>query len=177
MFMVAAFCGLRLGELLDLRWGAVNFSSSSMHVESSHVLNVPDTPKSGVGARCRCRPMSLALSPSTQKRGAVGSEAELVFTGREGSHVDANALRKRYYAAVERAQLRRIRIDDLRHIFGTVCAAKGVALTNHQGVLSRIRRRLSRTSRLIAEDPLVAAPRRSPRARSPGGRSRARRPS
>ena len=39
MFMLSAFCGLRLGELLDLRWGAINFAGSAIHVESSFVRN------------------------------------------------------------------------------------------------------------------------------------------
>src|SRR5438552_2849554 len=59
----------------------------------------------------------------------VKSRADLAFTGRDGRHVDANALRLRFYAALERAGLRRIRIHDLRHTFGTVCAAKAIPQT------------------------------------------------
>jgi integrase len=43
--------------------------------------------------------------------------------------VDDNVLRLRFYEALERAGLKRIRIHDLRHTFGTVCAAKGVPQT------------------------------------------------
>jgi integrase len=63
------------------------------------------------------------------KAAPAKSEAGLVFVGEQGRHVDANDLRKRYYKALERAGLRRIRIHDLRHTFGTVCAAKGIPLT------------------------------------------------
>ncbi len=129
MFMVAAFCGLRLGELLDLRWGAVNFAGSSIHVESSYVRNAQDTPKSGVGRTVPMAPDVARALAEHSGRGVVGSDADLVFTGREGSHVDANALRKRYYAALELAHVKRIRIHDLRHTFGTVCAANGIPQT------------------------------------------------
>jgi integrase len=128
IFMVSAFCGLRLGELLDLRWRAVNFDGSSLHVESSYVRNVEGTPKSGG----RMVPMAPEVARTlTEHARAVPakSEASLVFAGEQGPHVDANDLRKRYYAALERAGIRRIRIHDLRHTFGTVCAAKGIPLT------------------------------------------------
>ncbi len=128
-FMVSAFCGLRLGELLDLRWGAVNFAGSSLHVESSFVRNAEGTPKSGAGRAVPMAPeVARALTEHAQTTPAK-SEADLVFVSEQGTHVDANALRKRYYKALERAGLRRIRIHDLRHTFGTVCAAKGIPLT------------------------------------------------
>jgi integrase len=129
MFLVSAFCGLRLGELLDLRWGAVNFAGSSIHVESSLVRNVRGAPKSGSGRAVPMAPeVARALAEHSKAR-PVKSDADLVFAGREGRHVDANALRQRFYGALERAGLKRIRIHDLRHTFGTVCAAKGVPQT------------------------------------------------
>jgi len=129
MFMVSAFCGLRLGELLDLRWGAVNFEGSSIHVESSYVRNAEGTPKSGAGRTVPMAPEVARALAEHSKVGPVKSEADLVFIGRQGAHVDANALRLRYYAALDRAELKRIRIHDLRHTFGTVCAAKGIPQT------------------------------------------------
>jgi integrase len=128
MFMVAAFCGLRLGELLDLRWRAVNFEGFSLHVESNYVNNYEDTPKSGV----RMVPMAPEVAGALREQATltpVQAAADLVFLGTEGRHVDGNDLRLRFYKALESAGLRRIRIHDLRHTFGTVCAAKGIPLT------------------------------------------------
>ncbi|MGD0456039.1 MAG: site-specific integrase [Solirubrobacteraceae bacterium] len=129
IFMTSAFCGLRLGELLDLRWGAVNFAGSSIHVESSYVRNASGTPKSGMGRTVPMAPDVARALAEHSKVGPVKSDADLVFVGRDGRHVDANALRLRYYAALDRAGLKRIRIHDLRHTFGTVCAAKGIPQT------------------------------------------------
>jgi integrase len=129
IFMTSAFCGLRLGELLDLRWGTVNFDGSSIHVESSYVRNASGTPKSGLGRTVPMAPDVARALAEHSKVGPVKSDADLVFIGREGRHVDANALRLRYYAALERAGLKPIRIHDLRHTFGTVCAAKGIPQT------------------------------------------------
>ena len=128
MFMVAAFCGLRLGELLDLRWRAVNFEGSALHVESSYVRNNEDTPKSGV----RTVPMAPEVASALRRHAELApakATSSLVFVGTQGRHVDGNDLRARYYEALERAGLKRIRIHDLRHTFGTVCAAKGIPLT------------------------------------------------
>jgi integrase len=129
IFLMAAFCGLRLGELLDLRWGAINFEGSSIHVESSYVRNVAGTPKSGAG---RTVPMALEVATALAQHsqtGTVSADSDLVFTGKTGGHVDGNALRLRFYAALDRAKLKRIRIHDLRHTFGTLCAASGIAQT------------------------------------------------
>ncbi|MGI8801440.1 MAG: site-specific integrase [Solirubrobacteraceae bacterium] len=129
MFMVAAFCGLRLSELLDLRWRALDFDASSLHVETSFVRDAEGTPKSGAG---RVVPMAAevarALAAHAQ-RGPMRSADDLVFGGARGGHMDPNRLRHRYYAALQRAGLKRIRIHDLRHTFGTVCAAKGIPQT------------------------------------------------
>lgn len=129
MFMVSAFCGLRLGELLDLRWGAVNFGGSSIHVQSSYVRNLEGTPKSGAGRTVPMAPEVARALKDHAEVGPVGSQTGLVFVGRDGHHVDGNALRRRYYAALERARLKRLRIHDLRHTFGTVCAANGIPQT------------------------------------------------
>ncbi len=129
IFMVAAFCGLRLGELLDLRWRAVNFAGSAIHVESSFVRDVSGTPKSGAGRVVPMAPEVAQALAAHSQRGPVRSDADLVFSGTRGGHVDANKLRLRYYAALERAGVQRVRIHDLRHTFGTVCAAKGIPQT------------------------------------------------
>ena len=59
--MVAAFCGLRLGELLELHWRAIDFTGSAIHVESSYVRNAKGTPKSGAA---RTVPMARGGRPA-----------------------------------------------------------------------------------------------------------------
>ncbi len=49
---------------------------------------------------------------------------DLVFIGRGGSHVDPNALRKRFHQALARADLPRVRLHDLRHTFGTIMVSR-----------------------------------------------------
>jgi hypothetical protein len=58
-----------------------------------------------------------------KEREEFTGEDDLVFT-REGEHLNHFDLRKRYYAALERAGLRRLRFHDLRHAFGSAAITK-----------------------------------------------------
>jgi integrase len=49
---------------------------------------------------------------------------ELVFCSEVGEHLDPFALRRRYYRALKRAGLRRVRFHDLRHAFGSAAITK-----------------------------------------------------
>jgi integrase len=48
------------------------------------------------------------------------SEQDLVFCNEFGRHFEDSALRRRFYAARERAAIKPIRFHDLRHTFGTL---------------------------------------------------------
>jgi hypothetical protein len=52
-----------------------------------------------------------------KERGRLTADGDLVFT-REGEHQGQWILRERYYAALKRAGLRRLRFHDLPHAFG-----------------------------------------------------------
>jgi integrase len=106
VFLTAAFTGLRRGELVALRVGAVDFANSSIRVEGSYAGGELSTPKSG---KPRAVPMvpevATALSRLLDERGAPAPE-ELVFAGEDGGHhLDASALRRRYVSAQKRAGL------------------------------------------------------------------------
>jgi integrase len=58
-----------------------------------------------------------------KERERFTDEDDLVFT-REGEHLNHFDLRRRYYAALERAGLRRLRFHDLRHAFGSAAITK-----------------------------------------------------
>ena len=58
-----------------------------------------------------------------KERERFTADDDLVFT-REGEHLSHYDLRRRYYAALERAGLRRLRFHDLRHAFGSAAITK-----------------------------------------------------
>jgi integrase len=119
IFLTAAFTGLRLGELLALRWRDVDFTNSAIHVRQSFTNGRVDTPKSG---QERTVPMADEVAKALAKLGKRDRNTEdgdLVFCGVQGGHLAGHRLRDRYKAALEEAGLRELRFHDLRHTFGS----------------------------------------------------------
>ncbi len=124
MFLTAAFTGLRMGELLALRWRDVDFSGNVIRVRASYYLGQLTTPKSGkVRALPLAPAVAAALAALGQRQDWVGDD-DLVFVGSTGSYLDGSALRRRYKAALAAGGLRPLRFHDLRHTFGTRMIAK-----------------------------------------------------
>jgi integrase len=125
MFMTAAFTGLRLGELLALQWGDVDFPGEVIRVRRSYNAHGGlGTPKSG---KVRSVPMVAGVATALaglSARPEFTGEEDLVFGGALGTYQDATALRQRYKAALKRAELRSLRFHDLRHTFGTLAVRR-----------------------------------------------------
>lgn len=126
-YTVAAFTGLRLGELIALRWADIEFGKRLVHVRGSYTLRQQGLPKSG---HVRSVPLiDQALEPLDRlsRRDYFTGPDDLVFASEVGGHLDGSALRKRFYAALERSGLGEMRskpepvtFHDLRHTFGTL---------------------------------------------------------
>jgi integrase len=120
LYATAAYAGLRLGELRALRWRDVDFAKRLIHVRRSYVQHSESTPKSG---RVRSVPMTDQVARALDQlslRKLATSEQDLVFCNELGRHFEDSALRRRFYAARERAAIKPIRFHDLRHTFGTL---------------------------------------------------------
>lgn len=124
LYKVAAFTGLRQGELLALRWECVDFVAGLIHVRRNFTGGREKIPK---GKRVRSVPMMpdvIDLLAALKEREHFTGDGDLVFCSEVGGHLDHFELRKRYYAALEAAGLRRVRFHDLRHAFGTAAITK-----------------------------------------------------
>ncbi len=112
IYLTAAFTGLRLGELLALRWRDVDFVGAVIRVRASYAAGARTTPKSG---KVRAVPMApdvaTALAQLGQREDWVG-EDDLVFVGVAGGYLDGSALRRRYKAALAAAGLRPLRFHE-----------------------------------------------------------------
>jgi integrase len=124
VFLTAAFTGLRMGELLALRWRDVDFTGAVVRVRASYYLGQLTTPKSG---KVRAVPLAPAVATALAGLGRredwIGDD-DLVFVGIAGGYLDGSALRRRYKTALGAAGLRSLRFHDLRHTFGTRMIAK-----------------------------------------------------
>jgi integrase len=124
IYLTAAFTGLRMGELLALRWRDVDFAGQTVRVRASYYLGALTTPKSGKVRAVPLAPDVTTALAQIGRREHLVSDDDLVFVGEAGSYVDGSALRRRYKEALKLAALRPLRFHDLRHTFGTRMIAK-----------------------------------------------------
>jgi integrase len=130
---IAAYCGLRQGELLALRWrdvgeGAITVSravsAGEMTGTKSHrVRFVPLIPKA-----------AHALA-RLKARGDFTGDADLVFPNWRGRPMDGGALTRRFKLARDNAGARSLRFHDLRHTFGSLLAQDGVDAVSIQAAM------------------------------------------
>jgi integrase len=120
IFRVAAFTGLRLGELRAMRWRDVDFAKHLVHVRGNYTHGAEGVPKSG---RVRSVPLidqaAKALDQLSWRERFTDAD-DLVFVDDLGGHINDCRLRRRFEAALEAAGLKRLRFHDLRHTFGTL---------------------------------------------------------
>jgi len=129
--IVAAYTGLRTGELRALRWRDVNFSGSSIRVQRNRPVGGGEgAPKSG---KARSVPLmddaARELDRLSRRERYVGGD-DLVFCDQVGRALADDVLRKVLYAAMEDAETDRkafparggFTFHDLRHTFGTMAA-------------------------------------------------------
>jgi len=129
LFLTAAFTGLRLGELLALRWSDVDFTGQTIRVRRNYTLHGGlSTPKS---SKVRSVPLvtevAQALAHFGDREHWTGGD-DLIFAGPLGGFQDGQSLRKRYKAALRAAGLRELRLHDLRHTFGTLAIERASIL-------------------------------------------------
>lgn len=135
LYRVAAFTGLRQGELLALRWRDVEFVGGLVHVRRNFTNGVDKIPK---GKKVRSVPMVpdvLDALARLKDRELFCGEDDLVFCSPTGGYLNHDAMRTRYYGTVKRAGLRRLRFHDLRHAFASVAITRldGYAVQSYMG--------------------------------------------
>ena len=132
---VAAYAGLRLGELLALRWRDIDFPKSTITVRRAVSAGVESSTKSGRIRRVPLPDQLVTALDGLSRREDFTSDGDLVFCNAFGRTLDGSALRRRYKAARDAAELRELRFHDLRHTYGSNLAAAGVDLVTIQSVM------------------------------------------
>jgi integrase len=134
LYLTAAMTGLRQGELLALRWGDVDWRAGRLRVRRTFTRGSFGAPKSRRSSRSV--PMTDRVAGELEchfQASAFQADEDLVFCNpHTGRPLDASRMRKRFKKALARAGIRPIRFHDLRHTFGTHCAAAGVPLRTLQ---------------------------------------------
>lgn len=126
LFRVAFYSGMRVGELVALRWRYVHFlpdlSGAVINVERAVSAGVEKEPKGRRGRQVPIpRPAAEALARLGQRDHFTEAE-DYVFCNRLGRRLDPSAVRRRYKRAAEAAGLRPLKLHGLRHATGSVLA-------------------------------------------------------
>jgi integrase len=148
---VAAYAGLRLGELRALRWRDVDFGGHALTISRAISEGVECSTKSGRVRRVPLPDQAAAALDRLSMRGDFTSPDDRVFCNVLGRTLDGSALRRRFKRARDAAGLRPLRFHDLRHTYGSLLAAGGVDLVTIQAAMGHAA--LVTTSRYLHARP------------------------
>jgi integrase len=125
MYTVAAFTGLRLGELLALRWRDIDLTRKRLTVERA--VSAGEEMPSTKSRHIRTVPIVGPVADAFQRlqgRGNFTSRDDRVFCRTDGGALDRTSVRKRFIKCQEHAKVRVRRFHDLRHSFGSMAINK-----------------------------------------------------
>jgi integrase len=133
LFLLSARTGMRIGEVLAVKWKDIDFNGRFIEVRRSIVRGRVETPKNGKSRRVD---MSKQLTETLKahlveckKKGlamGLGEAPEHVFTNSKGNLICKDNWRRRVFnKALEKAKIRKIRIHDLRHTYATLRISAG----------------------------------------------------
>ena len=126
---MAAYAGLRRGELVALRWRDIDFLGRKLIVRRS--LSADTELRSTKSRRAREVPLpdqAAAAVERLSRRGEFTGPDDYVFANRFGRRLDPSALRRRFERARGAAGLEPLRFHDLRHTYGSLLVAGGIDL-------------------------------------------------
>lgn len=133
MMLLAAWCGLRFGELTELRRKDVDLEAGVLQVRRGVVLvngeHVVGTPKSDAGIRdVAVPPHLLPVLADHLDHHAQGGREGLLFPALGGGHLSPTGLYSVFYPAREQAGRPDLRWHDLRHTGAVLAASAGATL-------------------------------------------------
>lgn len=140
LYVVALSTGMRLGELLALRWRDLDLERATAHVQQSVQISrdheVLFTPPKTTRSRRKVQLTNTAVAALRRQRtrqlqerlAAAGAWADLdlVFADEIGNVTLQSRVRWNFESVMRRAALPRIRFHDLRHTAATLLLGRGV---------------------------------------------------
>lgn len=130
-FLCAFRTGMRLGELLALEWGDIDWNSKYIMVQRSYKRDRVEKTKTGKARRVD---MSDQLAVGL-KQLLIARKKEALKDGREaphrvvfhrnGKHMAQNYIRRIFKRALGKAGLRDMRLHDTRHTFASLLLSNG----------------------------------------------------
>jgi integrase len=125
LYRIAAYGGLRLGELLALRWEDVHLDDRRLVVHRALSDRTEGPTKSWQARYVPIADPAAAAFARLAARGEFNGADDFVFCSRLGRPLDGSALRRRFKRAAAAAGLRVLRFHALRHGAGSMVARQG----------------------------------------------------
>ena len=148
LFITAATLGLRIGEIIALRWSDVDIGRRALTVRRTGARiggeYVEGAPKSARSRRTISLPASIvallraqraAVGEEKLRLGAAWQDGGRVFPGEGGGPLGRTTIRKSLDRALKRAGLPHVRVHDLRHTAATALLRAGGSLRDVQEML------------------------------------------
>ena len=138
IIVVAATSGLRMGELLELRWRDIDFARRSIHVQRSFNAGLGVTrPKGRRGRSVPLADQAAEVLAVLGQREWCNRPGDLIFPNAIAEHLDPATVRVRYLAGrdaarADDADIPALTFHALRHCFGSRCAAAGIDVVTIQ---------------------------------------------
>jgi integrase len=130
-FLCAFRTGMRMGELLGLKWGDIDWNQKLIKVERSYKRGRFDKTKTGRVRRVDMSDQlifSLKLLLTARKREALklgmGEPVEIIFH-RNGEPMEQNYIRRVFKRVLKKAGIRNMRFHDIRHTFASLLLSQG----------------------------------------------------
>ena len=130
-FLCAFRTGMRLGELLGLKWGDIDWHGKFIRVERSYKRGNIDKTKTGKARRVDMSDQleaTLRELLTARKREVVrtGSPTPLTFIfQRNGNPIEQNHIRRIFKRVLTKAGIREMRIHDIRHTYASLLLSQG----------------------------------------------------
>lgn len=150
--ILGAFYGLRRGEIVGLKWDAIDFEANTISIEYSVTTATIDGKKilvEGPSLKSKSSFRTLPLVPGFRKKlleileeqkhyqklcgkGYNKQGVSFIYTDQLGNRVNPQYLSKEFPKFLDKNGLRRIRFHDLRHSAASLLLASGVSLKQIQ---------------------------------------------
>jgi integrase len=133
MVVLASWCALRFGEIVELRRGDIDLSDGIIRIRRAAVRTGGSysitSPKSDAGIRDVAIPPHVVplIEAHLAKHGGAERDA-LIFPADHGGHLQPSTLYRHWYKARDAAGRPDLRFHDLRHSGAVLAAATGASL-------------------------------------------------
>jgi integrase len=124
-FLMAARTGMRLGEVLALKWEDVDLENGFFWVRRSYRRGRFTRPKNGKSRKVEMSDQLKAVL-TAQLKGRLREVSEFVHQ-HDGNIMAQNFIRREYFRILNKAKVRKIKLHGLRHAFCTHLLSAGVS--------------------------------------------------